>query len=74
MPSKSQNKATTKYVSENYNRIEVRFRKEENMVLKIKTHLKEYGYSDRSDFIKKAVETQMAIDRGELKVVKADEK
>lgn len=71
----------TKYVAENYDRIEIRFDKDEDMTRKIDEHCKKMGYLvegntrnknqiSRKTFIKKAIETQMKIDNGEWKLIK----
>ena len=78
--SKGQINATRKYMKKYYERLELTFRVEENWRKRIDEHCLKYGYKadsikggvSRVNFIKKAMETQMAIDRGELKVVKVD--
>ena len=76
MVSKAQNKATNKYVKETYDRIEVRFRREDDIPRKVQEHCEKYNYLDkynrpnRSELFRQALETQMAIDRGEYKLVK----
>ena len=44
--SDAQSKATIKYVKKNYDRVEVRFRKEEEIPKKIKIHCEKYNYRD----------------------------
>ena len=74
----AQSNATMRYMEKNYERLELKFRKDEKMKERISSHCAEYGYLADSlkggisvvNFIRKAVETQMAIDRGELKLTK----
>ena len=68
--SPAQVRATTKYIKNNYKRIEIKFRNDDDITEKMDEHWKSYGYADRSELIKKALETQIAIDRGEMKLVK----
>ena len=76
MADKTQNNAIQRYMEKNYDRLELRFRKEEKLKERLYKHCEEYGYQADSlkggvsvaSFIKKAVETQMAIDRGEAKL------
>lgn len=78
MAGTAQTNATRRYMEKNYERLELKFRKEENLKERIYDHCEEYGYQADSlkggisvvNFIRKAIETQMAIDRGELKLTK----
>ena len=80
--SEAQKRATRKYVDEKYDRLELKFRKDEKWKERIDEHCKQYGYVSntsrtgltRMSFIKNAIETQMAIERGEIKIVKVDVK
>ena len=70
---------TTGYIKDKLERLEIRFRKEDEMTKKIDEHCLKYGYvntngrypggANRTEFIKKAIETQIAIDNGILKVI-----
>lgn len=70
---------TTKYIKDNLERMEIRFQASDNMTEKIDEHCLKHGYvntsgrypgkSNRTEFIKKAIETQIAIDNGTLKVI-----
>ena len=80
MPTPAQNRATAKYMRENYDRLDVKFKKESKMLDVLNNHVKEYDYKDsvtgrysKAEFVKRAIETQLAIDRGEIKIVRADE-
>ena len=74
--------ATRNYMTKHYERLEFSFRKEEKWKERIDEHCREYGYMadsikggiSRVNFLKKAMETQMAIDRGELKLTKPRKK
>ena len=74
--SDAQSKATIKYVKKNYDRVEVRFRKEEEIPKKIKIHCEKYNYRDeynrpnKSMLFRKALDTQMKVDSGEYELVK----
>lgn len=67
-----------------YDRLEIYVRKEFKIKERIEQHCLEYGYvneesisgkkTNRVAFITKAIETQMAIDRGELKLTKPRKK
>ena len=68
-----------------YDRIEIYVRKDLQIKEQIENHCQEYGYlnedgiykekkTNRAKFILKAIETQMAIDRGELKLTKPRKK
>jgi len=80
--SEAQKRATRTYVDATYERLELKFRKDENWRARIDAHCRQYGYESeqskdgigRTIFIKKAIETQMAIDRGELKLTKPRKK
>lgn len=75
MSSDAQVKATVRYIKKAYDRMEFKFRKEENMPEIMKSHCEKYNYRDekgnvnRSDFIKQAIETQMKIDRGDCTII-----
>lgn len=78
MAATSQSNATRRYMDKNYERLELKFRKDENLKERIYNHCQEYGYMADSlkggvsvvNFIRKAIETQIALDRGELKLTK----
>lgn len=79
--SEAQKRLNREYVKNTYERLTVRFRKEHNMLKTLDKHAEEYGYVDensglysKAELARRAIETQMAIDRGELRVVKPRKK
>lgn len=78
MATEAQLRANYKYHKKTYDRIEIYVKKELNLKEKIEEHCQEYGYltdknisgkkTNRAAFITKAIETQMAIDSGKIKV------
>ena len=71
-----QNKATAKYLSNNYDNISLKVRKDSGYKEQIENHCKEYGYVsdvtgkiDKTAFLLKAIETQMKIDSGEISII-----
>ena len=79
MAEASRIRANNHYRKETYKTLQVAYRKEEKLGDRINEHCIEYGYltetgpkkgePNKSAFILKAIETQMKIDRGELKIV-----
>ena len=69
---------TTEYIQKNLERLEIRFQAKDEMTKKIDEHCIKHGYvntngrypgkSNRTEFIKKAIETQIAIDNGIIKI------
>ena len=82
MATEAQIRANNKYQKKAYERIEIYVRKELELKKKIEKHCLEYGYinensasakkTNRVAFITKAIETQMAIDRGEIEIIKKE--
>lgn len=82
--TEAQVRAKNNYMKKVYDRIEIFVKKELNLKERIEDHCLEYGYineesisgkkTNRVAFITKAIETQMAIDRGELKLTKPRKK
>ena len=78
--TEAQARATNKYNKNTYDAITVKYKKSEDMPDRLKEHCIKYGYlietgpktgdPNKAEFIKKAIETQIAIDNGTLKVVK----
>ena len=81
--SEAQMRAIANSKKKLYDRIEIYVRKDAGLKERIEAHCAEYGYknedginrekaTNRAAFITRAIETQMAIDRGEMKLVKVD--
>ena len=79
MAEASRIRANNRYRKDTYKTLQVAYHKEEELSEKINEHCIKYGYltetgpkkgdPNKSAFILKAIETQMKIDRGELKIV-----
>lgn len=76
--TEAQLRARKKYNEKTFDRIEIKPKQSENLPARIDAHCIKHGYlketgqigtPNRTGFIVKAIETQMKIDNGEIKIV-----